>query len=271
MPGAVPPQAWFGTAGASFTTLRKFNVAEAFASHLLLIIARTPLMAALSGVFPVVDSVFAKESSPSLVSYCPPAALARGSTRLRFRPGSAAALARERAPFQSVESLVAGFRHLCRRGARKFWRSGLERCDLEQVAAIGLIKAAQRYDSAVGTPFEAYAWLFVVGELMHYVRDFERTIRLPRRLVNLERRYARAHESFSGRLAANRPTMNSPQSWTSSRRRSRKLRAAREAACTGALEEAGADALPALDALAFEDKIMVRRRLRRAVARPNAA
>ncbi len=129
----------------SFSTLRKFNVAEAFGSHLLLIIAPRRFPAALHcGVSPVVHSVFAEESSPPLRSHSP-----------------------------DVESLVTAFRHLCRRGARKFWRVGLEHCDLEQVAAIGLIKAARRYDPRQGTPFEAYAWLFVVGELMIDVDDFK--------------------------------------------------------------------------------------------------
>lgn len=98
------------------------------------------------------------------------------------------------------DELVAAFTHLCRRGARKFWRVGLERSDLEQVAAVGLIKAARRYDRALRTPFEAYAWLMIVGELMHHVRDHERTIRVPRRLHDLERRYARAHELLLSRL-----------------------------------------------------------------------
>lgn len=98
------------------------------------------------------------------------------------------------------DRLVATYRYLCRRGARKFMRSGLESSDLEQVAAIGLIKASQRYDSTTGTPFEAFAWLMVVGELMHHVRDFERIVRVPRRLRDLERRYDRAHERLTREL-----------------------------------------------------------------------
>ena len=96
--------------------------------------------------------------------------------------------------------MVAAYHYLCRRAARKFWRSGLERSDLEQVAAIGLIKASRRYDEATRTPFEAYAWLMIVGELMHHVRDHERPIRLPRALRTLERRHARAHDTLLGRL-----------------------------------------------------------------------
>ena len=99
-----------------------------------------------------------------------------------------------RAP--SREGSISSYAYLCRRGARKFLRAGLERSDLEQVAAIGLIKAADRYDPKAETPFEAYAWLLIVGELMHYVRAHERPVRLPRSLHRLERPYFAARERF---------------------------------------------------------------------------
>jgi RNA polymerase sigma-B factor len=100
----------------------------------------------------------------------------------------------------SPNDLVVHFGYLCRRAARKFRRAGLERCDLEQVAAIGLIKASRRYDTATRTPFEAYAWVMIIGELMHFVRDHERPIRVPRKLRTLERRYLTAHDTLVHRL-----------------------------------------------------------------------
>ncbi|HTX03749.1 MAG TPA: sigma-70 family RNA polymerase sigma factor [Candidatus Acidoferrales bacterium] len=96
-------------------------------------------------------------------------------------------------------ALVAAHHYLCRRGARKFYRGTIDRADLEQVGAIGLIKAAQRYSGAYQTPFEAYAWLVIVGELMHFVRDHERLVRTPRQLRALERRFAQAYEELSAR------------------------------------------------------------------------
>jgi RNA polymerase sigma factor (sigma-70 family) len=50
----------------------------------------------------------------------------------------------------------------------------VERGDLEQVAAIALIKAFDRYDESLRTPFEAYAWISIVGELMNYLRARKR-------------------------------------------------------------------------------------------------
>jgi RNA polymerase sigma-B factor len=98
------------------------------------------------------------------------------------------------------ERRITEYRYLCDRAARRFLRVGLDRADLEQVAAIGLIKAADRYDARGETPFEAYAWLMIVGELGHHVRDHEHLIRPPRRLRSLERRRSAAWERLSARL-----------------------------------------------------------------------
>jgi len=89
---------------------------------------------------------------------------------------------------ESRDHAVRSYHYLCTRAARRFLRPGLERADLLQIAAIGLIKAYDRYDRTLKTPFEAFAWLFIIGELMHYVRDHERLVRPPRRIRELERR-----------------------------------------------------------------------------------
>jgi RNA polymerase sigma-B factor len=97
------------------------------------------------------------------------------------------------------DAVIVAFSYLCRRGARKVGRAESDPSDLEQVAAIGLIKATDRYSAERTTPFEAYAWMMIVGELMHYVRDHERAIRLPRRLRALERRYVVMWEMLAAR------------------------------------------------------------------------
>jgi RNA polymerase sigma-B factor len=101
---------------------------------------------------------------------------------------------------RSVErrnAVIDAYCHLCARGARKFKRPYNDRADLEQVAAIGLIKAAANYRPEMQTPFQAYAWIMIVGELMHYVRDHERLVRAPRALIALEKRYAEAWEALT--------------------------------------------------------------------------
>lgn len=107
---------------------------------------------------------------------------------------------------ENRDRLFARYQYLCARAARKFCRRGSDRADLEQIAAIGLLKACDRYDGRLKTPFEAFAWLFVVGELMHYVRDHERLVRAPRRLRDLERRFQDAHDTISAQ-AHREPSM----------------------------------------------------------------
>lgn len=94
------------------------------------------------------------------------------------------------------DAYIVTHHYLCARAARKFVREGVERADLEQIAAIGLIKAADRYEPEQGTPFEAYAWVLILGELMHYVRDSERMVRVPRRIRQLERRWSLAEREL---------------------------------------------------------------------------
>jgi RNA polymerase sigma-B factor len=89
---------------------------------------------------------------------------------------------------------------MCRRAAKKFRRPGTDIADLEQVAVIGLLKAIRYFRSDFETPFEPYAWILIVGELMHYVRDFERTVRLPRRIRARERAVRDASEELTSRL-----------------------------------------------------------------------
>jgi len=98
------------------------------------------------------------------------------------------------------EATVFRYTYLCRRGARKFARAGLERVDLEQVAAVGLLKAIDRYEAGRGTPFEAFAWLSIIGELLHHVRDHEHLVRLPRRLGNAVPGLRRAADRLMQRL-----------------------------------------------------------------------
>lgn len=105
------------------------------------------------------------------------------------------------------DAVVIAYQYLCRRGAQKFLRPGNDRSDLAQVAAIGLIKAVATFEPLMQTPFEAYAWMLIVGELMHYVRDHERLVRLPRSLRALELRYTTTVEkleSRSGRRVTNK-------------------------------------------------------------------
>jgi RNA polymerase sigma-B factor len=60
--------------------------------------------------------------------------------------------------------------------------------DLRQVAAVGLMKAIDRYDPSRGLAFSSYAVPTIARELKHYLRDYSWTVRPPRSLGELAAR-----------------------------------------------------------------------------------
>jgi len=159
---------------------------------------------------------------------------------------------------QTCDDLIGAYRYLCKRASRKFWRSGLERSDLEQVAAVGLIKAARRFDPSTRTPFEAYAWIAIVGELMHYVRDHESVVRVPRRLRALETHYVRAHETLVGRLGREPHEREIASEMGIVATMVAEVRRARATARPLDIEEAAGADLHDRRAVSFEDSLLVR-------------
>ena len=71
---------------------------------------------------------------------------------------------------------------LVRSIARRHAGGGEPLEDLAQVGAIGLIKAADRYDAGRGVAFGAFAAPFIAGEIRHHLRDRAAPVRVPRRL-----------------------------------------------------------------------------------------
>ena len=103
----------------------------------------------------------------------------------------------------SRDERIHAHRGMCRSTAMRFVRPGLELADLEQVAIVGLIKATDIYNPTFGTSFHAFARRRIIGELMHYVRDYESLIRLPRNLHELhyrERKISARLQSELGRI-----------------------------------------------------------------------
>jgi RNA polymerase sigma-B factor len=60
--------------------------------------------------------------------------------------------------------------------------SRAHRDDVEQVAALGLVKAIERYDPAYGVPLRSYAIPTMSGEVRRYLRDHSWSVHMPRRL-----------------------------------------------------------------------------------------
>lgn len=60
--------------------------------------------------------------------------------------------------------------------------------DLTQLARIGLLKAIERFDPGKGAAFSSFAVPYIRGEILHYLRDHWRLLKIPRRwLETLEK------------------------------------------------------------------------------------
>jgi RNA polymerase sigma-B factor len=85
-----------------------------------------------------------------------------------------------------VERFIGLSIHLARRYPR-----GSEDEDVEQVAALALVKAIDRFDPERGVAFTSYATPTIVGEIKRYFRDHGWTVRVPRQLQELSLRVER--------------------------------------------------------------------------------
>jgi RNA polymerase sigma-B factor len=72
--------------------------------------------------------------------------------------------------------------------ARRYRSSRHDPEDLRQVARLGLLKAARRYQQPLGHGFAQYAVPTITGELKRYIRDQSWAVRPPRSLQELRMR-----------------------------------------------------------------------------------
>src|SRR3954464_6069316 len=79
------------------------------------------------------------------------------------------------------EELVRRMMPLVHRVATAYGTRG-HNDDLEQVAALGLVKAIDRYDHDYGVPLRTYAIPTMFGEVRRYLRDHSWAMRVPRPL-----------------------------------------------------------------------------------------
>ena len=80
--------------------------------------------------------------------------------------------------------------------ASRYRNRGIDLDDLEQVALLGLTKAAQRFDPSAGHDFLSYAVPTIRGELRRHFRDAGWMVRPPRRVQDLQSRIARAQDEL---------------------------------------------------------------------------
>ena len=97
---------------------------------------------------------------------------------------------------QLIEANIAVARSM----ASRYRNRGIDLDDLEQVALLGLTKAAQRFDPDAGHDFLSFAVPTVRGELRRHFRDAGWMIRPPRRVQDLQSRIAAAQDELESRL-----------------------------------------------------------------------
>ena len=84
--------------------------------------------------------------------------------------------------------------------ASRYRNRGIGLEDLEQVALLGLTKAAHRFDPDAGHAFESFAVPTIRGELRRHFRDAGWMVRPPRRVQELQGRITRAQEELGAQL-----------------------------------------------------------------------
>ena len=99
--------------------------------------------------------------------------------------------------------LIERYLPLARKLARRYLGHGEAYDDLVQVASVGLINAADRFDPDRGYAFTSFAVPTIVGELRHHFRDAAWAVRVERGAA--ER--ARAVTIAAAELSARKPTV----------------------------------------------------------------
>ncbi|NUR02154.1 MAG: RNA polymerase sigma factor SigF [Streptomyces sp.] len=105
------------------------------------------------------------------------------------------------------EQIVEAWLPMAERLAGRFRSRGESFEDLRQVAALGLVKAVDRYDPELGNAFESYAVPTITGEIKRHFRDHMWTLHVPRRVQDLRNRVRFASQDLSQTISGRRPTV----------------------------------------------------------------
>ena len=107
---------------------------------------------------------------------------------------------REHGDADARDRLIAGHLPLVRALARRYAGRGEPLEDIEQVGAIGLIKAIDRFDLGRDVSLATYVTPNVVGEIKRHFRDKGWSIRVPRSLQELSARMASTIDDLTAAL-----------------------------------------------------------------------
>nr|WP_246295237.1 sigma-70 family RNA polymerase sigma factor [Arthrobacter wenxiniae] len=99
-----------------------------------------------------------------------------------------------------TELLVLQFIGLADSLSRRYRATGCDPEDLQQVARLGLVKAAGRYSETGGSGFMAFAVPTITGELKRYLRDQSWAVRPPRPIQEARLRIRQVRPELTQRL-----------------------------------------------------------------------
>ncbi len=97
---------------------------------------------------------------------------------------------------QAKDELIKANLRLVVSIAKKYVNRGLTLLDLIQEGNIGLMKAADRYESGKGTKFSTYSTWWIRQRITRAILDQARTIRLPVHLIEESTRISRIYAKF---------------------------------------------------------------------------
>ncbi|MDI3419149.1 SigB/SigF/SigG family RNA polymerase sigma factor [Streptomyces luteolus] len=104
------------------------------------------------------------------------------------------------------EELFEAWLPMAHRIAGRYHGKGEALEDLQQIAALGLLKAVKGYDPRRG-PFEPYAVPTISGEIRRHFRDHTWDVHVPRRIQDLRNTVRVAYRELSQRPGSPEPTI----------------------------------------------------------------
>ncbi|MFL5864649.1 MAG: sigma-70 family RNA polymerase sigma factor [Solirubrobacteraceae bacterium] len=105
------------------------------------------------------------------------------------------------------ERLIESHLPLAKSVAKRYAGRGVDLDDLVQVGAVGLIKAADRFDATRGVAFSTFAEPTIEGEIRHHLRDRSAPVRVPRELQRLGKRLRGRQGELTAQLGRD-PTLS---------------------------------------------------------------
>lgn len=74
--------------------------------------------------------------------------------------------------------------------------------DLCQVGQLGLLKAYENYNKDIGSNFSSYAYLYIKGEMLKYIRE-NKVVKISKEMISLSKSILKAKELLSQKMMRN--------------------------------------------------------------------